>query len=113
MTLQTEIDFTHACENNPVSQGILDSNRVRLSKQALTVFKLLAEGKQLTFDIAYRLYGIGDIRRRILDCEEKTGLKALRKYDSKGCGTYWFDAKQIEKAKGILNKIGENNVQHI
>lgn len=104
MHIQSEIDFTHTRENNPVSQDILDNNRKRLGSQVAKVLRLFVNGKKLTQWGAYSGHSIGDLRRRVLDIEEKFNIRADRTYDAKGVATYCFNDSQKIQGSKILER---------
>lgn len=106
MIQQTEINFVHERENNPVSQNIVDDKRVKLNSQVVKILRLLAYGNRLTQWGAYSEHNIGDLRRRIKDMEEKIGIRAKRDYE-KGThiATYYFNEEQKLTAIEKLNKL--------
>ena len=107
MTYQAELDFTHTRENNPVSQGLLDKHRVKISSQVRTVLRLLAYGHILKVRECMINHDISHLPRRIKDIEEKIDifLKAERTYDNKGIASYFFNEEQKIKAIKYLKNI--------
>lgn len=108
MTYQTEIQFVHERENNPLSQSILDDSAPRLNKQVIKTLELLSRGFRLTVRSAMD-YGIGSLPRRILDIQEKANIRAKRKCMvvngvKDNFYTYVFNKWQREKAKELLTK---------
>lgn len=63
--------FLHQWDNNPISQSILDNNKVHLNKKCLETLELLKSGIRLTVRSALLDYGISSLPRRILDLKEK------------------------------------------
>lgn len=102
---QPELDFAHFRDNNPISQTLLDKNRVTFGKDVLKVLRLLADGNTLTVIGVLEEYKITSLPRRILDIEEKWNICAKRSY--KKPATYWFEESQIIRAKEILNKLNK------
>lgn len=110
---QPELDFTHARENNRVSQSILDANRIRLGSQVIKILKLLVYGYRneagvtvytLDFAAAYTIHNIGDVRRRICDIEEKLGITVDRNYPEKRKAVYYLNADEKLKAMKFLQE---------
>jgi hypothetical protein len=63
----------HENENNLESQTNLDANKVKFSKQCLTVLELLRQGKRLT-TLNAPTYGIRSLPRRIKDLRDLNGI---------------------------------------
>lgn len=81
--MQTEIDFTHAHENNLPSQKYLEANRQHLNNQCRKVWLLLNSGIRLTVMSAMNEYGVMSLPRRILDIEQKMEVKINREMTGK------------------------------
>jgi tetrahydromethanopterin S-methyltransferase subunit H len=114
MTYQPELDFVHTRENNAVSQKILDTNRVKLSSQVIKILKMLTYGYQnehgvkvynIDFATAYTQHGIGDLRRRICDIEQKFNIPVDRAYQNSGKATYSLNEFSQIQAKQLLNTL--------
>jgi hypothetical protein len=71
--VQLSIDYTRR-ENNQESQGILNANKERFSKQCLIVLCALKGGERLTTATALIKYGVGDLRRRVKDLIDYHGI---------------------------------------
>lgn len=93
MLKQTEIDFTHAAENNRESLNNLNDNRKKFSKQCLLVIDLLNSGEVLTVKSAMIKHNINSLPRRILDIKEKLNIQIPERWN----GNYkeWFAIEKI------------------
>jgi hypothetical protein len=74
--MQLALDFScHRDENNHDSRRHLEENRDKFSRQCALVYSLLKSGVRLTMKSAINEYGIGDIRRRIKDLKDISGVE--------------------------------------
>lgn len=88
--MQTEIDWTqivHKKENNPGSEQILNSQKVRLSNNCKKLYDALKSGERLTGAIITQKYNMLEYRRRIKDLKKVLDIQEI--IISGGCKE-WF-----------------------
>jgi hypothetical protein len=73
----------HLTENNPFSQGQLESRREHLTNNCQRVLELLKSGHHLNTKEVLIQYDISSLPRRILDLKN-SGIKIEKYFDDKG-----------------------------